>query len=159
MSASTGRGSIPKVVRVVALSLATGLVLLGSGGAAWAEPPPWAPAHGHRTKHVHHHYYREPAHVHEDHYHEHHYHVHEHVHKHVHKDVVVERPRYHHKPNVVYYRDRAALGGLVGAAAGGLLGAQVGDGRDQLAATAAGSVFGYIIGRELGTYHGPHRHY
>lgn len=162
MSASTSRGVIRRVARTVGFSVAAAALMLGGGGTvAWADPPPWAPAHGYRAKHIHHHYYHEPAHVHEHHYHEHHYHLHEHVHRYVHEyeHARVERPRYYHKPKVVHHEHRAALGGLVGAAAGGLLGAQVGNGRDQLAATAAGSVFGYIIGRELGRFHGPHEHY
>ena len=41
-------------------------------------------------------------------------------------------------------------GALLGGAAGGLAGAQVGDGRGQLAATAAGALLGGFLGSEAG---------
>lgn len=41
------------------------------------------------------------------------------------------------------------LGGLIGAATGGWVGSHIGDGRGQLAATAAGTLLGYGIGDNL----------
>lgn len=46
--------------------------------------------------------------------------------------------------------NRDLIGGILGAAAGGLLGAQIGDGRGQLAATAAGTVAGMLLGANIG---------
>jgi uncharacterized protein YgiM (DUF1202 family) len=42
------------------------------------------------------------------------------------------------------------VGKFAGAAVGALLGSQIGDGRGQLAATAAGAVGGYILGERIG---------
>ncbi len=48
--------------------------------------------------------------------------------------------------------NKDVLVGLLGAAGGGFLGSKVGGGDGQLAATAAGTVIGYIVGSSLGRY-------
>jgi len=134
--------------------LAAALLVLGVSGAAWAEPPPWAPAHGYRAKFGHGH---QPHVVHEHH----HY-----YHGYPRERAAVARPRHHrghYAPAPRHYapaprHDGGTFGALVGAALGGLLGAQIGDGKGQLAATAAGSVGGYVVGREIGRYTEGARH-
>jgi len=46
--------------------------------------------------------------------------------------------------------NRDLVGGLIGAGVGGLAGSQVGRGNGQLAATAAGTVLGFLVGGEIG---------
>ncbi len=158
--------------RRLGVSVAAGLLLVGAGSAS-ADPPGWAPAHGYRAHHgyAHDHY----PHKRKKHRYKHrHKHRHEHYHRAYHEPVYVERvylePVY--VEQVVVHRNvhvqQAAppppvhpgypaghrgpdgmAGGLVGAAAGGLLGAQVGGGDGRLAATAAGTLAGYLIGREV----------
>lgn len=63
--------------------------------------------------------------------------------------VVVEQPRQYYGPAPHRsYRSGSQLnaGALMGAAIGGLLGSQVGGGSGQLAATAAGTIGGFLIG-------------
>jgi surface antigen len=46
--------------------------------------------------------------------------------------------------------NRDLIGGLLGGAAGGLAGAQIGNGKDQLAAVAAGTLLGFLVGNNIG---------
>ena len=67
------------------------------------------------------------------------------------RHVVVEQPRYYQHGTNSYgnsYRGGSQLnaGALMGAAIGGLLGSQVGGGSGQLAATAAGTIGGFLVG-------------
>lgn len=76
------------------------------------------------------------------------------------RHVVVEQPRHYYGPRDSYgpsYTPPASYGNhgggsqlnagaLMGAAIGGLLGSQVGGGSGQLAATAAGTIGGFLIG-------------
>lgn len=65
------------------------------------------------------------------------------------RHVVVEQPRQYYGPaQHGGYRSGSQLnaGALMGAAIGGLLGSQVGGGSGQLAATAAGTIGGFLIG-------------
>ena len=66
------------------------------------------------------------------------------------RHVVLEQPRYYEAPPSSYrtYGGGSQLnaGALMGAAIGGLLGSQVGGGKGQLAATAAGTIGGFLIG-------------
>jgi surface antigen len=133
--------------------------------AAPADPPPWAPAHGYRAKHGGGEYeceykkkfkkgkyeYKEKCkrrrkgrHGHDD-------------------DYERHRVRVDHGAED-YRRQTSAVGipqgtchkevlvGLLGAAGGGFLGSKVGKGDGQLAATAAGTVIGYIVGSSLGRF-------
>lgn len=65
---------------------------------------------------------------------------------------VVERraPEYHYDRGPSRRHNQINAGSLVGAAIGGLLGAQVGKGSGQLAATAAGTVGGFLLGDHSG---------
>lgn len=135
--------------RIAALAVATafagGLVL--DAGAALADPPPWAPAHGWRAKH-------------------------EYKHKHKRDDWDDDdRPRivYVPVPTVVERKpapplpygfsrgtcDRGLisselLGGLLGGAAGGLAGSRFGEGTGKLAAVAGGTLLGVLVGGSIG---------
>jgi hypothetical protein len=71
------------------------------------------------------------------------------------RHVVVEQPRQYYGPAPQYYGpaprsygggSQLNAGALRGAAIGGLLGSQVGGGSGQLAATAAGTIGGFLLG-------------
>lgn len=87
---------------------------------AWADPPPWAPAHGYRAKHKqkkgHYHYsgYRVPF------------------------DIDLGRC------------NRETLGALLGGAAGAAAGTQIGSGSGKTAAIIGGTVIGFLVGGSIG---------
>ena len=127
-------GSAP--IRV--LTAAAALTMAGLlAGPALAEPPPWAPAHGHRDKHDH---------KHRD----------KHDHKDKHRHDQVAAPAYVLPPGLQGGRcepsllSGGTLGALLGAAGGGLLGSQIGSGSGQVAATAIGVVLGAVLGNQVG---------
>jgi surface antigen len=98
----------------------------------FADPPPWAPAHGYRSKDKH---------------------------KNKGKHGKKQRSSYQ-APREVYYTpdvgiptgrcNREILGAILGGAAGGYAGSQIGSGSGKLAATAAGAVIGLIVGGSIG---------
>jgi len=144
--------------RLAAWLMAAGTLLASTSAVAWHGPPEWAPAYGYRAKHAYHHHDRHVVHKHYHYYHhEPYYHKPRRVYRevHVHRHVV---PAPRTAPVYGGYQSGSAAG-LVGAAAGGFLGAQVGDGRGQLAATAAGTLMGYFLGRQVGRHHGSSGHY
>jgi surface antigen len=102
-------------------------VLILACGSVWsapvsAEPPPWAPAWGYRAKH-------------------------KGKNKNKHRVQQATVPPY----EIGLGRcNRDLIGGLLGAAAGGLIGSQIGNGRGQLAAVAAGTVLGFLAGNNIG---------
>ncbi len=108
-------------------ALAT-VVGLSSAGIALAEPPDWAPAHGHRDKH------------------------HHHASEHERVGVVAHQPA----PVVIEPRfgvinghcNRQALGTVLGGVAGGVVGNQVSGG--DAAATAIGTLVGALLGNAAG---------
>lgn len=66
-------------------------------------------------------------------------------------------PAYDYRDQPNYYQGNEFLnsdmiGPLVGAAIGGLIGAQIGGGRGKLAATAAGTLIGYVLGGKFMDY-------
>ena len=105
-----------------------------------ADPPPWAPAHGYRSKHSEKH--GKDRHE-------------KHRHKYKGKKYYA-----HEEPRDVYYApdvgiptgicNRQVLGAILGGAAGGYAGSKIGGGSGQLAATAAGAVIGLIVGGSVG---------
>ncbi|SOD89346.1 hypothetical protein [Caenispirillum bisanense] len=134
-----------RVAAALAVAVTGGLLL--DAGAALADPPPWAPAHGWRAKH-------------------------EYKHKHKHKDrdwhdgprvvyvpvpTVVERKP---APSLPYGFGRGTcdrglisselLGNLLGGAAGGAIGSRFGQGQGKLAAVAGGTLLGVLIGGSIG---------
>lgn len=107
-------------------------------GAAYAGPPPWAPAHGWREKHHHHkphevYVYREG------------------------RPVVVEQPVIVERgPTIACDRsvltgNKTLLAQILGGAGGAVAGAQFGKGTGKLAATAGGALLGVLIGTEVGS--------
>lgn len=89
--------------------------------SAFADPPPWAPAWGHRAKHGH-----------KDRRHD-------------------QRAAYAVPFGIDLGRcNRAAIGAVVGGAAGGIIGAHVGKGDGRTAAIIGGSVIGILVGGAIG---------
>ncbi len=121
-------------------------VLLSAGPAATvsADPPCWAPAHGHQAKHggkkCGKHYKHKKHHKH---------------HKHHGHDEHNTYNTYNTRNEYPEQRDRGSdssgisVGGLVGAAVGGYAGSHLGGGKGKLAATAGGAVAGYLVGQEI----------
>jgi len=132
----------PLMLRAAALALVAGLVAVDAA-PAFADPPPWAPAHGRRDK--------------------------EEKHKHKHKDrddgprtvYVYDRERF---PGYASFFglplglesggcDRglvgANLGTLLGAIAGGIGGSQIGSGSGKTAATIGGVLLGAALGNAI----------
>lgn len=131
------------------LVAATAVLLLTAApiGSAYADPPPWAPAHGWRAKHD------------DDRRHRHH--------DHDRRDVRVYHyydngPAYYREPVIVsrgssYGCERSLLDGnktllaqILGGAGGAVAGAQFGQGKGRLAATAGGALLGVLVGTEVG---------
>jgi surface antigen len=119
--------------------LATGLIFIVAAAFAatsapvYADPPPWAPAYGHRAKH-------------------------DHKHKHKHDDEDDDDGRVVY---VVPYGidhgqcDRGivsseVVGGVIGGAVGGVAGAQFGKGKGKTAATIGGAIVGVLVGASIG---------
>lgn len=106
-------------------------VALAAPPPAYADPPPWAPAHGYRAKH-------------------------DHKHKHRHDDDDDDRVVY----MVPYGIDRGqcdrgivsseVVGGVIGGAVGGVAGAQFGKGKGKTAATIGGAIVGVLVGASVG---------
>lgn len=122
----------------LALAAASALMIVAAPvGAAYADPPPWAPAHGWRAKH---------GHKHRDVYTYRHY----------------DRPADYHQPVIVsqgpsFGCDRSLLTGnktllaqILGGTGGAVAGAQFGQGTGKLAATAGGALLGVLLGTEVG---------
>jgi surface antigen len=102
--------------------------LIGWTAPVAADPPAWAPAHGYRAKHKQ-----------------------KYKHDYARYDRRYDRQYAAIPSDIGIGRcNRELLGGLLGAAGGGLAGAQIGDGRGQLAAVAAGTVLGYLLGSNIG---------
>lgn len=97
---------------------------------AFADPPPWAPAHGYR--HHHHERYVEEA----------------------PPPPPPVLPWYRRGERSDYIRsgrcDRARLGAVIGGVVGGLAGSRLGQGDGRAAATIAGTVIGVLVGRAIG---------
>jgi surface antigen len=103
---------------------------------AFADPPPWAPAHGYREKHKNKHQNK-----------------HQNKHRGKHKSSYEEPRDDYDAPDVGIPKgscNRAALGAILGGAAGGYAGSKIGSGSGKRAATAAGTVIGLIVGGVIG---------
>jgi len=128
------RQKLMKMLLVAAL-IAAGLDFAPVGWssrAAYADPPPWAPAWGYRGKHKK---------------------------KHGHHDDDDDREYIEVRPSPTRVEPygigagtchRELVGAVVGGAAGGLAGSQVGKGKGQLAAVAGGAIIGLIVGGMVG---------
>ena len=119
------------------------LVILGfalpvwEGSNAYADPPPWAPAHGYRDKH-HHGHDRDGDDGDDDDYHD-------------GRNNSYRRPAY----TVPYGIDqgtcnRKILGQVLGGATGAAIGSTVGKGNGKTAAIVGGTIIGVIVGGNIG---------
>jgi hypothetical protein len=170
-------------LRRVATALAGGTLALALAAPAAARDDPWGAGYHHdrgRVVHVYHHDHHDGRDHRDRHHrgkrHRKHYRNHHRKHRrrvrkvvHVHhyapvveRRVVVERPVVlapapapaHPAPDAAGYgRPGISPGGIMGAAFGGLAGAQIGGGRGRLAATAAGTLGGYLIGDHVTRRH------
>jgi hypothetical protein len=96
---------------------------------AQADPPPWAPAHGHRAKE----------------------HKYDNRGRYVEPRRISSRDRVWRGNDGRYYckRDNGTTGLVIGAAAGALLGRELDGGRDRTAGTILGAAAGGLLGREI----------
>ena len=114
----------------LALALIFGLAALPAVEAAYADPPPWAPAHGWRAKN------KSKS-----------------KHKNKHQVVVVQPSYYDYAPTLGIDGGRCNLdviGAMIGAAGGGYAGSKIGKGDGKLAAVGAGVFLGALIGGVIG---------
>lgn len=113
--------------------------------AAYADPPPWAPAHGRRDRDAHYDYPRY-----------HHRHDRNDVRRYEYREYrarpVLVAPVVQSRPYVEVRCDNSKpiLAAILGGAAGGLVGHQFGSGRGNTAATISGTLLGAVIGNQLG---------
>ncbi|MGF1609336.1 MAG: RT0821/Lpp0805 family surface protein [Kiloniellales bacterium] len=118
--------SFPYVTRKSFAALAIGLAMILGPTAAWADPPPWAPAHGWRAQQGH-----------------------KHGHKQKHK-------QYHAQPSGLPFGldlgtcNRDVIGALLGGGAGAAVGSTIGKGSGNTAAIIGGAVLGAIVGGTIG---------
>jgi len=110
--------------------LALFLIVVWSGYAS-ADPPPWAPAHGYRSKHQ--------QYDHDDEYGDGGYYYLPWLTQGYHSDYVGGGRCYREKLGAV-------LGGMIGGAAG----SQIGKGNERTVATVAGAVIGILVGQSIG---------
>lgn len=123
---------------LLVLSIISILLPIWSESMAYADPPPWAPAHGYRNKHHH-------GDRHED------------------RDdedddddrrgviVVPAQPVYVAPYGIAQGTcNRKLLGQVLGGAAGAAIGSQIGGGRGNTAAIIGGSILGVIVGGNIG---------
>ena len=163
-------------LRHLTVAITAGVLALGLSGAASAHGADSDHrGGGYRSERaaaeVHHHYYNESRRTHRNKHHHKHYRKHRghrrghhspkevHIHNYYEAPVevvqVYEPPRrvmHHSFPQDAYGYERSRgsaqlnAGSLMGAAIGGLIGSQIGGGKGKLAATAAGSVGGFLLG-------------
>ena len=114
---------------VLAASLAA---LTLSAAPAMAEPPPWAPAHGHRAKKHHHREYDDRGRYYEP-------------------RRISRGDRIWRGDDGRYYckRDNGTTGLIIGGAVGALLGRELDGGRDRTTGTVVGAAGGALLGREI----------
>jgi surface antigen len=115
----------PLHARVAAAALC--IVLGVPALPAQADPPPWAPAHGHRAKHKHK--------------------KHDHHHDHVVYAVPYGIDRGICDRGLV---SSEVVGGVLGGAVGGVAGSQIGKGSGKTAATIGGTIIGVLVGSSIG---------
>lgn len=129
----------------VMLSIMTFLLPILGNGNAFADPPPWAPAHGYRDKH------------HRDHDKK---HGHDKKHKHDKGDNEDEDQRSRGEAAKTVYVapygidrgtcNREQIGQVLGGVTGAVIGSTVGQGKGNTAAIIGGSIIGVIVGGSIG---------
>lgn len=137
--------------------LTVGAILLSSVGSAWADPPPWAPAHGWRAQQGQGYmYYGEDR---GGDYGKYKKYKRKKFKSRKYKGKYQQRQNY--RPEAVYVPpidlssrrcDRQTLGVLLGGAAGGALGSTVTKGDGKVAAIIGGTILGMIVGGSVGRY-------
>ncbi len=107
------------------------IVALAAPPAIYADPPPWAPAHGYRAKNKHKQKFK------------------------------ARYQQYDETAYVQSTRDygiahstcnREAVGALIGGAIGGVAGGQIGKGDGRVAAAVAGTIVGVLVGKSVGAH-------
>ncbi|GHD51451.1 hypothetical protein GCM10017083_25920 [Thalassobaculum fulvum] len=122
------------------LAVAAALMIAAApAGPAFAEPPPWAPAHGWRAKHHGHDRHRE-VHV---------YHHYDRADDYG-RPVIVTRGASYRCDRSLLDGNKTLLAQILGGAGGAVAGSQFGKGTGKLAATAGGALLGVLIGTEIG---------
>ena len=141
-------GRVAAYLCILSLAMpATFTVTLALSSGAWADPPPWAPAHGYREKRHkgkkwkrrrgrrgrHGRGYDDRDHEYE-------------------RGSVVVAPAVVVGTGTVLLRDcnRELVGSLVGAATGGLIGSRIGKGSGKMVAVVTGTILGVLIGGNIG---------
>lgn len=115
--------------RLAAIAITVGFAA-ATISPAWADPPPWAPAHGYRAKHGHGHHrdddyrYRDGR-------------------GHDYGNLFVPR-------GSVFQCNRDVIGAILGGAAGGIAGSNIGEGKGRIAATIGGTILGLLGGHAIG---------
>jgi surface antigen len=117
----------PARIRLASWVFGAALALpLTMAGSAYADPPPWAPAHGYRAKE-------------------------KHKHKHDQDEVVYYVPygidHGHCDRGLV---SSEVAGGVIGGAVGGVAGSQIGKGTGKTAAMIGGTIIGVLVGASIG---------
>lgn len=105
--------------------------LLAAPPVIWADPPPWAPAHGYRAKQKNKHKFKARYHQYDE-------------------TAYVQKTREYGIAHSTCNRE--AVGALIGGAVGGLAGSQVGKGDGQIAAAVAGTIVGVLVGKSIGAH-------
>ncbi|HSS66588.1 MAG TPA: RT0821/Lpp0805 family surface protein [Gammaproteobacteria bacterium] len=106
-------------------------LLLAAPPLTWADPPPWAPAHGYRAKQKNKQEFKARYHQYDE-------------------ATYVQKSREYGITQSTCNRE--AVAALVGGAVGGLAGAQVGKGDGQIAAAVAGTIVGVMVGKSIGEH-------
>ena len=136
----SSRQTIAKTFKVIYLVTVISTFLpIMTGSNAYADPPPWAPAHGYREKHNHdrNHQREEDDDDDED--------------KGKRVRVVPAQPVYVAPYGISQGTcNRQLLGKVLGGAAGAAIGSQIGRGNGNTAAIIAGTVLGVIVGGNVG---------
>ena len=113
------------------------LLILTMAGMALATPPPWAPAHGYRSKH------QQYDHDDED----------DDEYNGGNNFYLPWLTRGYHSDYVTGGRcNRDKLGAVLGGVIGGVAGSQIGDGKGKTVATVAGAVIGILVGQSIGRH-------
>jgi len=133
------------ISRIMAAATAALLMTAAPIGTAYADPPPWAPAHGWRAKHD-----RDHRRDHRDRRDVHVYHHYESGPAYYREPVIVSRGSSYSCDRSLLHGNKTLLSQILGGGAGAVAGAQFGQGTGRLAATAGGTLLGVLIGTEVG---------
>ena len=132
-------------MRPIRLGLAAAAALMLAAApvaTAYADPPPWAPAHGWRAKHdKHRHGRREEVQVYQ----------HDDRSDRTRQPVIFQEGPSFGCDRSLLTGNKTLLAQILGGAGGAVAGAQFGQGTGKLAATAGGALLGVLLGTEVGS--------